>query len=82
MCAVGAFSAGEMCFCTYFTYCTMCRLLYFENYVNYACYFIKMKTYLLLFVQQWLNVITYPWILAPFGEISDLGFSSLLVLLP
>ena len=82
MCAVGAFSASEMCFCTYFTYHATCTSIYFKNYVYYAYYFIKMKAYLLKFVRQWLNIITYPWISAPFGEISPLGYFSLLVLLP
>ena len=82
MCAVGAFSACEMCFCTYFTYYAICISIYFEKYVYYAYSLIKMSVYLLELVRQWLNIITYPWISAPFGEISPSGYSSLLVLLP
>ena len=81
MCAAGAFSACEMCFCTYFTYYATCILIYFEKYVYYTYYFMRMNAYLLKFVRQWLNIITYPWISAPFGEISPWGYSSLLVLL-
>ena len=47
MCAVGAFSACEMLFCTYFTYYVICITIYFEIYVYYACYFMKRRhTYL------------------------------------
>ena len=40
----------------------------------------RMNAYLQKFVGQWLNIITYPWISAPFGEISHCGYSSLLLL--
>ena len=82
MCAVGAFSASEMCFCTYFTYYATCISIYFEKYVFNAYYSIKMDAYLLVLFRQWLNIITYPWISAPFGEISPWGDSSLLLLHP
>ena len=55
---------------------------YFLKLCVLCILFYKSKAYLLEFVRQWLNSITYPWISAPFGEISPLGYSSLLVLLP
>ena len=80
MCAVGAFSVCEMCFCTYFTYYAICISIYFEVWVLDVLFYEKRNAYLLKFVRQWLNNITYPWISAPFDEISGLGYSLLLML--
>ena len=84
MCVVGAFYTCKMCFCTYFTYYAICISIYFAIWVLdvYFFSFLKGNAYLLKFVRHWLNNITYPWISAPFGEISASGYSSLLVLRP
>ena len=81
MYAVGVFSVGKKCFASILPILRRVDLLYFEIYVDFACYIIKRKI-LTIICPTVLNIITYPWISAPFGEISPLGYSSLLLLLP
>ena len=68
MCAVGAFSACEMCFCTYFTYYATCISIYLKKMCVLCVLFCETESILTHICEPLAEYyFTYPWISASFG---------------